>query len=311
MSLAGPGFSSSSVSKDAVPAPKTDSSSVIAFGRALATWTLASAMSMERAQHRLALVLAVALGLLAMPVGAAAKQGFEVRSAACGRPSRSRGATASAAPISTKGHKQVTLGLPRGGEVNGAAHHRPGQPSRDLGEVRGPRRRSRSGFKGRTRSADSMPRQRERSGDSAPGCSGRDADRRTRCLSAAPSTSAARTTSPGSRRIGLPAWSSGVSGGSAGNLHAKNTAPRSKKLLGGVRLTQLEARARISGVNVTFEATAIDFNSILGPGLPLYLRILRTGGGTARRHASGARRPADRETTTVSWPANPARPLRP
>jgi hypothetical protein len=43
-----------------------------------------------------------------------------------------------------------------------------------------------------------------------------------------------------------------------------------EELLRGLRLTQLEARARVGGVNVTFEATAVDLSSILGPGARIY-----------------------------------------
>lgn len=43
-----------------------------------------------------------------------------------------------------------------------------------------------------------------------------------------------------------------------------------EELLSGLRLAQLEARARVGGVNVTFAATAVDFSSILGPGARIY-----------------------------------------
>lgn len=235
-------------------------------------------------------VLVTALGLLAMPAGAAAKQDFDVQARSLRLAFSVPGSNGFHGLVTTRGHKQVTLTLSKGGVLT---------------ELRTSGRVSRHGISARF-------------GDLAHVEVRFQAD--------------PRSPGPKSRRRGLrdsserachgraPIQERGVFHGTISfrgeddsvlvdARHAPGAVERRfrrickrppkgsfasvvKELLGKLRITLLEARARVDGANMTFEATAVDFGSILGPGTPLFYgfngRTMERADGVRIVHAAKA-----------------------
>lgn len=211
-------------------------------------------------------VLTAALGLLAMPAGASARPGFEVQERSLRSTVSIEGSNNFHGSVSTRGHKQVTLVLNRANEklelqtVGRVSRRRIEAKFGDLGEIS-------LRFQGERVAADSRPRQHNRRGASTPACSGRapivergvfrgtihfrgENDFFRIEAKQAPGVVERRF-----RRV-------------CRQTPLKRREAAFEGLFNGLRLTQLEARARVGAANLTFEATVIDFSSILGPGLP-------------------------------------------
>jgi hypothetical protein len=262
-------------------------------------------------------ILAAAIGLLATPAGASAKPGFDVQERSLRLALAIKGSNGFRGLITTKGHKQVTLTLfkaDRSMELRTS-----GRVSRrgisanfgDLGEVA-------VRFQDKSESAGRKPHRRQGNGRSARKCSGRGPTLETGVFH-------------GTIRFRGENDFTEVNARRAGGRVERRFRRVCKRppegsfsdvldeLLGSLWLTLLEARARVDGANVTFEATSFDLSSLLGPGFPTSygfsarivergdgMRVVRTaqaegeeGDGTLRASKPGS---APR-TVTVAPPA--------
>jgi hypothetical protein len=211
-------------------------------------------------------IVAALLGLLAMPTAAAARQGFDVQERSLQLILAIKGSNGFRGLITTKGHKQVTLTLVKADRsielrTSGQVSRR-GVSARfgDLGSVA-------VRFQGKSASADPKPPQRQR-GHSARSCSGRGPTRETgvfhgtiRFRGENDFTQVNARLAPGGIERRFRRVCKSPPEGSFGDVL--------DELLTSLRLTLLEARARVKGANVTFEATSFDLSSLLGPGFPI------------------------------------------
>ncbi len=210
-------------------------------------------------------ILAATLGLLAMPAGAGAKPSFDVQERSLRLNLAIKGSNGFRGFIATEGHKQVSLTLVKGGvlmdlRTSGTVSRR-GIVARFGGLGRVSVR-----FQGEPVAAPSR-RQRGRRGDSTPGCSGRDPVverglfrgtiqfRGENDFTRIDAKLAPGTVERRFRRVCKPSLLAVLNG-------------LFEELFSGLRVDMLEARARVDGANVAFEAASFDFSSILGPGTP-------------------------------------------
>jgi hypothetical protein len=258
-------------------------------------------------------VLAAALGLLALPADASARPGFDAQERSLRLNLVVKGSNGFRGVIATEGHKQVSLTLIRGGVSmdlrTAETVSRRGIVARfgDLGKVS-------VRFQGEPPAADPGPRRRGRGGDPTPGCSGRN-------------PIVERGHFHGTIQFrgenDFTRIDTGLAPGTVERRFRRvcRQPPRKpgaafEELFKGLRLTQLEARARVGGVNVTFEATALDFSSILGPEFPPFygfsartverregMRVVRAAKGLGDDHSFLANKPgATPQTVTVVPP---------
>ncbi|MGC1166268.1 MAG: hypothetical protein WA862_09165 [Solirubrobacterales bacterium] len=209
-------------------------------------------------------ILALALGLLAMPAGAAgAKPNFEVQERSLRLNLAIAGSNGFRGFVSTEGHKQVALTLIKGGIL---------MDLRTRGRV------SRHGIVARfgdlakisvrfQDEPDAAGPKRGRRGDSASGCSGRDpiVERgvfhgtiRFRGENEFTRIDAQRAPGTVEHRFRRVCKQSLLAAFEAAL----------EEIFGSLRVDLLEARARVDGTNVAFEAASFDVGSLLGPGVP-------------------------------------------
>jgi hypothetical protein len=213
-------------------------------------------------------ILAAALGLLAMPAGAGAgaKPGFDVQERSLQLALTIKGSNGFRGFISTKGHKQVTLTLLKGGvaielRTSGRVSRR-GIVARfgDLAKVA-------VRFRGEPGAAEPKFRRRERRGESTGGCDGHEPILERGVFHGTihfrgenDFTRIDAKFAPGAVERRFRRVCKRPPGGSLATLF--------EELFGKLRIGLLEARARVDGVNVTFEAASFDLTPILGPGAP-------------------------------------------
>jgi len=208
-------------------------------------------------------ILVATLGLLTMPTGAGAKPSFDVKERSLRLSLAIKGSNGFRGFISTEGHKQVGLTLLKGGvlidlQTSGRVS-RHGIVAR-FGELAKVSVR----FQGKPVTVDP---QRDRRGNSERRCSGRDPivepgffHGTIRFRGENDFTRIDTRRAPGTveRRFRRICKRSPLAG-----LEAAF-----EEIFGALRIDLLEARARVDGTNVAFEAASFDFGSLLGPGAP-------------------------------------------
>lgn len=204
----------------------------------------------------------IAVGLLAGPTGAGAEANLEVQERSLRLNLATKGSNGFRGFVSTAGHRRVVLTLVRGEALMNL--RTTGRVSRrgivarfgDLATVS-------VRFQGASVGADPSARRRGQRNDATPGCSGRD-------------PIVERGVFRGTIRFrgenGFTNINARVAPGTV-ERRFRRVCKRSllgelsglfEELFGGVRLTLLEARARVDDTNVAFEAASFD----LGPGAP-------------------------------------------